>query len=147
MLKISFFILISVGISMGCYKSDPPTTTPTSVPTTTPTTTTTDSCNGYFWSNGRFKRCTFTPTTIETTTTTTTTTEKECPLNSILLGNGECLDISTCGGYGRRYKRCTVTTTPNVFYQIMTNELVVVNAIAKFSKYGKIFINFNIASL
>ena len=113
MLKISFLMLISVGISMGCNRPwDPPTTTPAPVPTTTPTTTTTDSCNGYFWSNGRFKRCTFTPTTIETTTPT----EKECPPNSVLLGNGECLDISTCGGYGRRYKRCTVTTTPNVFY-------------------------------
>lgn len=69
MLKISFLILISVGISMGCFRSDPPTTTPVPVPTTTtPTTTTTNTCNGYFWSNGRFKRCTFTPTTIETTT-------------------------------------------------------------------------------
>jgi hypothetical protein len=122
MLKISFFILISVGISMGCYRSDPPTTTPTSVPTTTPTTTTTDSCNGYFWSNGRFKRCTFTPITIETTTITKTTTEKECPPNSISLGNGECLDITDCGGKGRRYKRCTFTqttiptTTQNVYY-------------------------------
>jgi hypothetical protein len=122
MLKISFLILISVGISMGCYRPwDEPIITTTPVPETTiqdcpygqiwENGYCQGTCNGYFWSNGRFKRCTFTPTTIEITTTTTTTTEKTCPPNSVLIGNGECLDISHCGGYGRRYKRCTFTPT------------------------------------
>jgi hypothetical protein len=90
MLKISFLILISVGISLGCNRPWNTATTHVLVlTTTTPTITTTNTCNGYFWSNGRFKRCTFTSTitttplitTIETSFYVTTTLDFYSNLN------------------------------------------------------------------
>ena len=94
MFKITFLVLISVEVSMGCYRwpddtyTNPPITTPTTptTPTTTIliTTTPTITCkpkkiyvygNCYlrceYWEEGRFKRYPCEPPSTTTPTTTT----------------------------------------------------------------------------